>query len=82
MNTILATTTQTAVPTETPGEYEKTNPEMSPGFLGFVVTFILALCTMALAYSVSRRIRRLKYRDLPQEQQEQQQQSESQNQQQ
>ncbi|MBF0688927.1 MAG: hypothetical protein IR158_14315 [Cellulomonas sp.] len=46
-----------------PGPTYESPTEGSPGFAGFVATFLLALAVIALAVSFTRRMRRAAHRD-------------------
>ncbi|GIG28578.1 hypothetical protein [Cellulomonas marina] len=63
----LATTRTAAGATPTPGPSPSTAVELgesdlgSPGFLGFVVTFVLALAVIGLLLSLTRKLRRVNH---------------------
>lgn len=52
-----------AVITPSPTEQPALDPNaISPGFIGFVVTFVVAALVVALIFDMVRRIRRVNYR--------------------
>ncbi|MBT1002393.1 hypothetical protein KIH31_07235 [Paenarthrobacter sp. DKR-5] len=56
--TALAAATPSPAPSLRPG---LTDDQVSPGFLGFIVIFFLALAVVFLIRSMSKRIRRVRY---------------------
>lgn len=53
-----------ATPLPTPTTPEELDPtSVSPGLIGFLVTFALAVATVLLLLDMVRRVRRLKYRE-------------------
>lgn len=53
----------TPTPTPTPGEFTGDENIITPGVIGFLVTFLIAVATVLLIIDMTRRVRRVRYRD-------------------
>jgi len=53
---------ETPTPSPTPGAYEGDPNLITPGVVGFVVTFFIAIATLLLILDMTRRVRRVRYR--------------------
>ena len=51
-----------ADPTPAPGEFTGDANSVTPGVVGFVVTFLIAAITVLLIIDMTRRVRRVRYR--------------------
>ena len=49
-------------PTPTPGEFTGDANAVTPGVVGFIVTFLIAAITVLLILDMTRRVRRVRYR--------------------
>lgn len=54
--------TPTPTPTPTLGEYTGDPNLITPGVVGFAVTFFIAIATVLLVIDMTRRVRRVRYR--------------------
>ena len=62
MNSLLATIVWLADPSQPPG-FDGDENLVTPGVIGFVVTFFIAVATVLLILDMTRRIRRTRYRE-------------------
>ena len=49
-------------PSPTPGEFTGDENAVTPGVVGFVATFFIAVVTVLLLIDMTRRVRRVRYR--------------------
>jgi large-conductance mechanosensitive channel len=56
-------TAATPSPSPTPGEFTGDVNIVTPGIIGFIVTFLIAVATVFLIIDMTRRVRRVRYRD-------------------
>jgi len=59
----LSTVTPTPSPTPTFGAYTGDEDLISPTWVGFLATFLVALITVFLLVDMNRRVRRVRYRE-------------------
>ncbi|MDO5752793.1 hypothetical protein [Arthrobacter sp.] len=68
MHTLILLATDPAIPTQPGLRPGLTEDQITPGFLGFVVTFGIVVIMFFLIRDMARRIRRVRYRALVEEQ--------------
>ncbi|MCU1439073.1 MAG: hypothetical protein JWP85_70 [Rhodoglobus sp.] len=63
MNPIVLLGIALAAPTPTPGPAYDGDPNLiTPGVIGFAITFLIAVATVLLLLDMTRRVRRVRYR--------------------
>jgi hypothetical protein len=64
MNPIVLLGLALAAPTPTPGPAYDGDPNLiTPGVIGFAITFLIAAATVVLLLDMTRRVRRVRYRE-------------------